>query len=157
MIQDSIKLKSCSLEWLFQPSKLAKFDSLWIWVCAIVAVSGILGSNIHFPIHVFFLLTMTFLISIFSKKNLSLLPFSLPPFLRNLPPFYNGVLVFPGNRWFPCFAFSWTESIPCLLLGKSHFPFFSFLPSFSFDSFQSPWLATFFGMCWGMPFSASPF
>ena len=74
-----------------------------------------------------------------------------------IPSFYNGVLVFPGNRWFPCFTFLQTEHVLYLSLGKSHFLFFSFFPSFSSDSFESSWLAIFFGMCWGMPFSASPF
>ena len=37
------------------------------------------------------------------------------------------------------------------------FPAFSFFPSFSFNSFESPWLVTYFGMCWGMPFSILPF
>ena len=37
------------------------------------------------------------------------------------------------------------------------FPVFLFFPSFSFDSFESPWLVTYFGMCWGMLFSISPF
>ena len=83
MIQGSIKLKSCSLEWLFQPSKLAKFDSLWIRVCAIVAFIGIPGSNIHFPLSFFFLLTTTLLISLFSNK-ISFSPFfSCCLFLRN--------------------------------------------------------------------------
>ena len=37
MIQGSSKLKNYSLRWLFKPLRLAKFDSFWIWVCAIVA------------------------------------------------------------------------------------------------------------------------
>ena len=96
------------------------------------------GSNIHFPLSVFFLFTTTLLISLFSKRNLFLLPFSLPFSSQPTPPFYNEVLVFSGNRWFPCSAFLWTKSVLCLSLGKSHFPFFSFFPSFSSDSFESP-------------------
>ena len=115
------------------------------------------GSNIHFSLSVFFLFTTTLLIVLFSRKSLIFLSFSLPFPSQPTPSFYNGVLVFPGNRWFPCFAFLWTEPVSCLSLSKSHFPFFSFFPSFSSDSFESPWLATFFGMYWGMPFSASPF
>ena len=115
------------------------------------------GSNIHFPFSVFFLFTTTLLISLFSKKKSLSSLFFASLSSQPIPSFYNEILVFLGNRWFPYFAFLWTEPVPCLSLGKSHFLFFLFFPSFSSDSFESPWLATFFGMCWDMPFSASPF
>ena len=37
------------------------------------------------------------------------------------------------------------------------FPVFHSFPLFSFESFESPWLVTYFRMCWGMPFSISTF
>ena len=118
------------------------------------------GSNVCFPLVFFFLFTTDLLIVFLSRKSLLFLCFSL--FFAALssqptPSIYNGVLVFPGNRWFPCFTFLRIGHVLYLSLGKSHFRFFSFFPSFSSDSFESSWLAIFFGMCWGMPFSASPF
>ena len=114
------------------------------------------GSNVCFPFSVFFLLTTDLLI-VFFRKSLLFLSFFPTPSSQPIPSFYNGVLVFSGNRWFPCFVFLRTEHVPFLSLGKSHFPFFLFFPSFSSDLLKVSWLITFFGTCWGMPFSASPF
>ena len=46
MIQSSSKLKNYRLRWLFKPLRLTKFESFWIQVCAIVAVSRILGDSL---------------------------------------------------------------------------------------------------------------
>ena len=43
MLQGPNKLKNYRLRWLSKPLRLAKFESLWIQVCSIVAVFGILG------------------------------------------------------------------------------------------------------------------
>ena len=116
------------------------------------------GSNICFSLSVFLSLHHRFTDSFFRKSLLFcvFLFFSLP-FLHNPSlPFIMEFLVFSGNRWFPCFTLLQTEHALYPSLGKSHFRFFSFFPSFSSDFFESSWLAIFFGMCWGMPFSTSP-
>ena len=41
MLQGPNKLKNYRLRWLSKPLRLAKFESLWIQVCSIVAVFGI--------------------------------------------------------------------------------------------------------------------
>ena len=43
VLQGPNKLKNYRLRWLSKPLRLAKFESLWIQVCSIVAVSGIPG------------------------------------------------------------------------------------------------------------------
>ena len=44
MLQDPNKFKNYRLRWLSKPLRLAKFESLWIQVCSIVAVFGISGN-----------------------------------------------------------------------------------------------------------------
>ena len=44
MLQGPNKLKNYKLRWLSKPLRLAKFESLWVQVCSIVAVSGIPGT-----------------------------------------------------------------------------------------------------------------
>ena len=43
-LQGPNKLKNYRLRWLSKPLRLAKFESLWIKVCSIVAVFGIPGN-----------------------------------------------------------------------------------------------------------------
>ena len=149
MIQGSIKFKNYSLEWLFQPSKLAKFDSLWIRVCAIVAFTGYREAILlTFP--QFSLLLQNFIDSFSPPKNLCL-------FFVTYPSFYSEILASQGTHWFPCFVLWLTEPVPCPSLDRFYFLFFHSFPLFSFDSFECPWLVTYFRMCWGMPFLISPF
>ena len=87
---------------------------------------------------------------VFSPKNLLL-------FFVTYPSFYSEILVSQGNHWFPCFVLWLTEPVLCPSLGMFYFLFFHSFLLFSFDSFESPWLVTYFGMWWGMPFSISTF
>lgn len=115
------------------------------------------GSNILFSLNIFSSL-LIFSDSSFSKEFLlSFSLFSLLPSSQPIPSFYNGVFwASRGTIGSPVLLFcEQSMSCPCCL-GKSLFRFFSFFPSLSSDSFESFWLAIFFGECWGMPFSASP-
>ena len=111
MIQGSNKLKNYRLWWLSKLLRLAKFESFWIQVCAIVAVLGILGD--------ISLLSLSFLTKFFSM--ILLLCFSIA-----FSHFYSVILesrgtidspvLLPGYQspfcahclegWaFPCFSF----------------------------------------------------
>ena len=113
----------------------------------------ILESNIHFSLSVFFLFITTLLIVLFSK-NL----FFSSPCLRNLPlPF---IMKFWPSRG--------TIGSPVLSYGEQSL-FRAYHSAGSISRFSHSFLLsaliplkvlvlfTFFGMCWGMPFSVSPF
>ena len=90
MIQGSNKLKNYRFRWLSKPLRLAKFESFWIQVCAIVAISRIPGDISLFSFEFdrvllmvffyFFLFFYFYEISYYSLKNSSLLPVAFPPF-----------------------------------------------------------------------------
>ena len=126
MIQVLSKLKNYSLRWLFKPLWLAKFDSFWIRVCAIVAFSRIPGSN--FTSFSEFSFRQNFL-------NDSVTNFSLPS-SQSFPPFYSVILEFQENYWFPCFAPWVLEYVLWPSPRRFSFPILhSFLP-FSFVSLK---------------------
>ena len=82
MIQGSNKLKNYKFRWLSNPLRLAKFESFWIQVYAIVAISGILGDISLLSLSVLTEFSQWFCCDflLFSHKNSSLLPATFPPF-----------------------------------------------------------------------------
>ena len=72
MIQGSNKLKNYRLWWLSKPLRLARFESFWIQVCAIMAVSGIPGD--------ISLLSLSFLTKFFSIILLLYFSIAFSPF-----------------------------------------------------------------------------
>ena len=136
MIQGSNKLKNYRLRWLSKPLRLAKFESFWIRVCAIVAVFGILG-DISLLSECFYRVFSRILLwfsIFFSHENfLALFP---PAFL----PFYSVILksqrtidssvLLPGYQSLFCARHLENWAFPCFLI-------FSF---FWCCFFESPWL-----------------
>ena len=85
MLQGPNKLKNYKLRWLFKPLRLAKFESLWIQVCSIVAISGI-PSDIP-------LLSSSFWQS-FLNDFVVIFYYWIPPSMLAAFPFYSAILGF---------------------------------------------------------------
>ena len=136
MIQGSSKLKNYRLRWLFKSLRLAKFESFWIWVCAIVAVSGILGDDL--------LIFLSFSWQNFLNDYVVI---SLA-FFTILPSFYSVIFRVLGNYWFPCFAPWLPEPVLCPSPKRLSFPCFSFFSSFWCCFLESPWLTIYFRVHW---------
>ena len=131
--------------WMVIPT--FKTCKVWFFLNPSMRNSGfsrILGSSVtNFP-WVFFSL-QNFINSSFTSKFSTL--------LHNLSPFfYSDILESQGNYWFPCFVLWSTRHVLCPSLSRFRFPVFSSSPSFSFDFFESLWLTTYFGTCWGHAF-----
>ena len=137
MIQGPSKLKNYILRRLFKPLRLAKFESFWIRVCAIVAISGISGDGL--------LISLSFSWQSFLKWFLFWFPL---PSSRSFPPIYSVIFRVPGNYWFPCFAPWVPESVLCPSPRRLSFPCFSFFSSFWCCLLESPWLTIYFGVHW---------
>ena len=132
-----VQASSYSLEWLFQPSRLAKFDSLLIRVCAIVAFIGY--REITLLTFLEFSLLFRILSIVFHPWNLCL---SLQPF----PQWYSRI---SGEPLVPLFCPLVNRACIVPITQQVLFLVFSSFSSFSFDFFESLWLATCFGTCWG--------
>ena len=131
MIQGPSKLKNYILRRLFKPLRLAKFESFWIRVCAIVAISGIPGDGL--------LISLSFSWQSFLKWFLFWFPL---PSSRSFPPIYSVIFRVPGNYWFPVLP-PWYQSPFCAhhpegwVFPVSHF----FLPFGAVFSKAHGWLS----------------
>ena len=97
MLQGSNKFKNHWLRWLFRPLRLAKFESLWIQVCSLVAIWVY---QTVFPSFFFLFLNFDRVFSmIFTLIHCCSMPFTAGYF-----PFYSAILGFLGYHWFPPFA-----------------------------------------------------
>ena len=90
MLQGPNKLKNYRFRWLSKPLRLAKFESFWIQVCAIVTVSRIPG-NVS-------LLALSFWQS-FLNDSVLIFYYSIPLSMLATFPFYSVILGF-GYHWF---------------------------------------------------------
>lgn len=97
MLQGPNKFKNRKLWWLFKPLRLAKFESLWIQVCSLVAVWG---SRTMFSLY---FLSFWILIEL-SQGFFTLIHCCWRPFTVGCFPFYNTILRFLKYHWFPLFA-----------------------------------------------------
>ena len=122
MIQGSNKLRNYRLWWLSKPLRLARFESFWIQVCAIVAVSGILGD--------ISLLSLSFLTEFFSM--ILLLCFSIA-----FSPFYSVLLESQGTIDSPILLPGYQNPFCAHHLEGWAFPYFSFFLPFDAVSLKA--------------------
>ena len=87
-----------------QPLRLAKFESLWIWVCSLVAVWGSRSGCLWIPDAVFsFFSPLLNSGRVFSSIFTSI-DYGWMSFTADCLPFYSVILRFLGYHWFPPFA-----------------------------------------------------
>ena len=119
VLQGPNKLKNYRLRWLSKPLRVAKFESLWIQVCSIVAVSRIPGAVFCF----FWVFWQSFLNDSCSDSLLLNTPSMLAAF-----PFYSVIL---GFR-IPLIPLLWLLGVPEPLLCQPFLTTDSFFVSHSF-------------------------
>ena len=91
MLQIPKKLKNYRLRWFSKPLRLAKFESLWIQICSIVAVLG------YHTIFLFLLLLSLNFLTEFSQWFYSDSLLLNATSLLDASPFYSVILVFRGT------------------------------------------------------------
>ena len=96
-LQGPNKFKNHKLRLLFRPPRLAKFESLWIRICSLVAVWG---SRTLFTLP---FLLFSIMVE-FSQVFFTSIDCGWMSFIVGCLPFYSAILGFLEYHWFPPFA-----------------------------------------------------